>query len=75
MTIVGLALARPYCTMYRCILNSARVPGKLYDSNAEILPDPLSSLAVGGVWRTRRQLVQKPNLLKVLQSTTVIDKK
>ena len=49
MIIVGLTLARPYCTMYCCILNSARVPGKLHDSNAEILPNPLSSLAVGGV--------------------------
>ena len=49
MIIVGLTLARPYCAMYCCILNSARVPGKLHDSNAEILPNPLSLLAVGGV--------------------------
>ena len=34
MIIVGLALSRPYCGMYCCILNSARVPGKLCDSNA-----------------------------------------
>ena len=49
MIIVGLSLARPYCAMYRCILNSARVPGKLHDSDAEILQNPLSLLAVGGV--------------------------
>ena len=49
MIIVGLAHACPNCAMYHCVLNFAGVPGKLHDSNAKILPDPL---AVGRIWYT-----------------------